>query len=215
VDTGLIARAGAALAAEPQAEAADWALAALGALGLAAPARGAAPWDARDGWRAWGAATAHAAFTEGAARLTREGAGWRAETPAGAVALAVAPSADGALAVSDGARRFAARVALDGRAATVLRAGRARRFEAVDPLAIAAEDGAAGDHARAPLPGVVKAVHVAPGDAVTAGDRLVTIEAMKMEHALRAGRDGVVAEVGVAEGDQVEEGALLAALAPV
>jgi 3-methylcrotonyl-CoA carboxylase alpha subunit len=214
VDTGLIARAGAALAAEPPAEPADWALAALGALGLAAPAPAADPWAAKDGWRAWGAATAHAAFTEGAVRLTRAGAGWRADTPAGAVALAAAPAADGALAVTEGARRFTARVALDGRAATVLRPGRARRFETVDPLAIAAEDGAGGDHARAPLPGVVKAVHVAPGDAVAAGDRLVTIEAMKMEHALRAGRDGVVAEVTVVAGDQVEEGALLAALAP-
>jgi 3-methylcrotonyl-CoA carboxylase alpha subunit len=62
------------------------------------------------------------------------------------------------------------------------------------------------------MPGLVKAVHVASGEAVEAGARLVTLEAMKMEHALRAPRAGTVAAVPVAPGDQVEEGALLAAL---
>jgi 3-methylcrotonyl-CoA carboxylase alpha subunit len=213
VDTGLIARAGAALTADPPAGAIDWAMAAAGALGLTRAA-GDGPWGARDGWRAWGTATARADFAGGAVNLAREGAGWRADTPAGAVALTATPGHDGALAVVADGRAAPVRVVADARGVVVLRGGAARRFEAVDPLAAAEEAGAAGDEARAPLPGVVKAVHVAPGDAVAAGDRLVTVEAMKMEHALRAGRDGVVAAVAVAEGDQVEEGALLAALEP-
>ncbi|PKP74203.1 MAG: 3-methylcrotonyl-CoA carboxylase [Alphaproteobacteria bacterium HGW-Alphaproteobacteria-6] len=60
-----------------------------------------------------------------------------------------------------------------------------------------------------PMPGLVKAVFVAPGQLVTAGDRLAVLEAMKMEHTLCAARDGVVAEVMVAAGDQVEAGAAL------
>ena len=62
---------------------------------------------------------------------------------------------------------------------------------------------------RAPMPGRVVSVAVVPGQAVAAGDRLAVLEAMKMEHTLRAARDGTVAEVLAAEGDQVEAGAPL------
>ncbi|MDZ7908731.1 MAG: acetyl-CoA carboxylase biotin carboxyl carrier protein subunit [Gemmobacter sp.] len=63
------------------------------------------------------------------------------------------------------------------------------------------------------MPGLVKAVFVVPGQAVTAGDRLAVLEAMKMEHTLTAARDGVVAEVLAAPGSQVEAGAALILLA--
>jgi propionyl-CoA carboxylase alpha chain len=61
----------------------------------------------------------------------------------------------------------------------------------------------------APLPGTVVKVAVARGDLVAAGDTLVAIEAMKMEHEVRAPTGGTVAEVHVYEGDQVEAGRLL------
>jgi 3-methylcrotonyl-CoA carboxylase alpha subunit len=60
----------------------------------------------------------------------------------------------------------------------------------------------------------VKAVFVVAGDQVAGGDRLAILEAMKMEHALLAARDGVVAEVLAGEGDQVEAGAALVRLEP-
>lgn len=66
----------------------------------------------------------------------------------------------------------------------------------------------------APMPATVVAVLVAPGQAVQRGDVLVTLEAMKMELALRAPRDGVVATVGCAEGDLVQPGLPLVSLAP-
>jgi biotin carboxyl carrier protein len=53
---------------------------------------------------------------------------------------------------------------------------------------------------------------VAVGDAVTAGQRLVTLEAMKMEHPVTAPSDGTVAEVRVEPGQQVDEGSLLVRL---
>jgi 3-methylcrotonyl-CoA carboxylase alpha subunit len=59
------------------------------------------------------------------------------------------------------------------------------------------------------MPGLVKAVFVAAGQAVAKGARLAVLEAMKMEHVLTAGRDGVVGEVLVGEGTQVEAGAPL------
>jgi propionyl-CoA carboxylase alpha chain len=61
----------------------------------------------------------------------------------------------------------------------------------------------------APLPGTVVKVAVAAGDAVSAGDTLVAIEAMKMEHEVCAPNDGTVSEVHVTAGEQVEAGRLL------
>ena len=62
---------------------------------------------------------------------------------------------------------------------------------------------------RAPMHGRVIALAVEPGQAVARGDALCTVEAMKMEHALRAGFAGVVSEVRTAIGDQVSEGDVL------
>jgi len=71
--------------------------------------------------------------------------------------------------------------------------------------------GAAADGAvLSPMPGRIIAVEVAAGDAVAKGQKLVTLEAMKMEHTLSAPFDGVVAELDAKEGAQVSEGALLA-----
>ncbi|WP_417727560.1 acetyl/propionyl/methylcrotonyl-CoA carboxylase subunit alpha [Roseovarius sp.] len=102
-------------------------------------------------------------------------------------------------------------VAIDGHRITVF-ARYGLTFDLVDPLA---REGAAGGDAtliEAPMPGLVKAVYAAPGQAVTKGDRLAVLEAMKMEHSLLAARDGVVAEVLVSAGDQVSAGAALVRL---
>jgi 3-methylcrotonyl-CoA carboxylase alpha subunit len=60
------------------------------------------------------------------------------------------------------------------------------------------------------MPGRIISVDVRQGDAVAKGQKLVTLEAMKMEHSLVAPFDGVVAELAAKEGAQVSEGALLA-----
>ncbi|GAA2850035.1 biotin carboxylase N-terminal domain-containing protein [Pseudonocardia halophobica] len=62
----------------------------------------------------------------------------------------------------------------------------------------------------APMPGGVVRVLAAPGDTVSAGQALVVLEAMKMEHTVAAPVDGVVGEVHVGPGDQVETGRVLA-----
>jgi len=64
-------------------------------------------------------------------------------------------------------------------------------------------------HVGAPMPGVVSTLAVATGQAVKAGDVLLSIEAMKMETALHAERDGTVAEVLVKTGDQIDAKDLL------
>ena len=67
---------------------------------------------------------------------------------------------------------------------------------------------------EAPMAGRVTAVDVAAGDKVTKGQRLLTLEAMKMEHALTAPFDGIVAELNAAPGQQVGEGKLLVKVEP-
>ena len=69
--------------------------------------------------------------------------------------------------------------------------------------------GATDPQLRAPMPGAVVAVHVADGAVVQAGDRIVTIEAMKMEHPVTAPHDGVVT-LDVAVGEQVRRDQALA-----
>ena len=61
-----------------------------------------------------------------------------------------------------------------------------------------------------PMPGKVIAVMVSAGEAVTKGQKLLTLEAMKMEHTLTAPFDGVVAELNATAGAQVQVEALLA-----
>ncbi|MFG2048470.1 biotin carboxylase N-terminal domain-containing protein [Micromonospora sp. NPDC048935] len=64
----------------------------------------------------------------------------------------------------------------------------------------------------APLPGAVTRVHVEVGQRVAAGDPLLTLEAMKLEHPVLAPTDGVVAELPVPAGGQVRTGAVLAVI---
>jgi 3-methylcrotonyl-CoA carboxylase alpha subunit len=62
---------------------------------------------------------------------------------------------------------------------------------------------------EAPMPGKITAVEVSQGEKVAKGQRLLTLEAMKMEHSLTAPFDGTVAELPATAGTQVTEGQLL------
>lgn len=81
--------------------------------------------------------------------------------------------------------------------------GRRHRAGSSDPAGVGPQ------RIVAPMPGKIVRVFVRPGDAVTARQPLVVVEAMKMENELRASRDGTVAEVHVHEGLSVEAGAPL------
>jgi 3-methylcrotonyl-CoA carboxylase alpha subunit len=69
--------------------------------------------------------------------------------------------------------------------------------------------GASDGTLLSPMPGRVISVEVRQGDRVAKGQKLLTLEAMKMEHGLRAPFEGVVAELAAVEGGQVSEGTLL------
>jgi 3-methylcrotonyl-CoA carboxylase alpha subunit len=99
-----------------------------------------------------------------------------------------------------------------GEAVIALRNGRKTTIRFVDANELDLSHGEADGSITAPMHGKVLAVAVANGDRVTKGQRLLVLEAMKMEHALTAPADGVVSALVVKAGDQVSEGAVLVAV---
>jgi acetyl-CoA/propionyl-CoA carboxylase biotin carboxyl carrier protein len=160
-----------------------------------ASSRASALWRSARGWRVTGAVPETVLFEtdDGGIRsvaVPQE----PSEAPDGAVA---ATDAEGCLWVhADGAthrlRPLTRRQAMQRRLASSQRA-----TASFDP------------ELRAPMPGAVAAIHVAPGAAVEAGQRILTIEAMKMEHPVMAPHDGMV-RLDVAVGDQVRRDQVLA-----
>ncbi|MCQ0970289.1 acetyl/propionyl/methylcrotonyl-CoA carboxylase subunit alpha [Paracoccus sp. TK19116] len=196
VDTGLIGRDLDALIDAAAPDAGARALAVIGLAGLADP-------SVRGGMTLWQPLRRTIAWDGGEALLEVEGPG------AARVTLDGTPHEvrwQGDRWWVDGALRRNRIVRHD--AGTSVFGGRTVTLAPLDPLARAGE--AAGDALTlSPMPGLVRSVHVKAGQAVKAGDRLAVLEAMKMEHALTAARDGVVAEVLAQAGDQVEAGAPL------
>ncbi|MEP7130646.1 MAG: acetyl/propionyl/methylcrotonyl-CoA carboxylase subunit alpha [Sphingomicrobium sp.] len=92
--------------------------------------------------------------------------------------------------------------------------GEYREFRPYQPRGTGASHGVDDGEIEAPMPGRVTAVEVAQGDKVAKGQRLLTLEAMKMEHALTAPFDGTIAELNAEPGAQVGEGQLLARVEP-
>lgn len=89
----------------------------------------------------------------------------------------------------------------------------APRTESGEKVITKAAPAATGGYAiKAPLPGVVLSVACKVGDTVKAADTVVILEAMKMENAIHAGRDGKVASINVNQGDSVLEGTVLVTL---
>ncbi|WP_116597249.1 acetyl-CoA carboxylase biotin carboxylase subunit [Primorskyibacter marinus] len=199
VDTGLIARDIDALTAVPEvsdAVVAEAALALLGLLGQGDAVQGVHLWtpvgrkiDVQQG------ETVHAVTVEVLSRDQRR------VTVNGSQILATRV---------DGQWRFNGQAAhgsvTTGHDVTVF-AEYGQRFTMVDPLERALDASGGSDLVEAPMPGLVRMVTARVGETVSRGDRLAVLEAMKMEHALQAPRDGIVAEVLVAEGDQVAAGA--------
>lgn len=115
---------------------------------------------------------------------------------------------DGLLSITLNGKKQSVRVVQRGSELTLLGHGWTRQ------LAIKTVDAEAGLHDTstaviAPMPGTIIAVHVKAGDNVSKGQALLVMEAMKMEHTLRAATDAVIAEVLYQKGDLVSDGAEL------
>lgn len=157
--------------------------------GFAEPLRTSALWRDLTGWRLGAEAadaTPFAALTDDDELIELD----HSATPSWQGSVRAAVDADGAVWVAENGRTVRLRP-LDRRR-------RMRRRLAAREAASAATE----PEGRAPMPGSVVAVHVGEGETVSAGDPLVSIEAMKMEHPVLAPHDGVV-HLLVAVGDQV------------
>jgi 3-methylcrotonyl-CoA carboxylase alpha subunit len=181
------------------------------------------PFSRRDGWRSHGAMARRFDFAfrgePAQALLTRgrDGRRWLAvgaPTAGGdAEPFGCDLRPDGALDLRLGDRRATAHVHENhGEVHVFCRQG-ATQIIATDPLAHAGDARAEGGRLTAPMPGRIVSFAVRPGDAVTRGQPLAVMEAMKMEHTIAAPADGVVADLLYAPGDQVAEGAELLRLA--
>jgi 3-methylcrotonyl-CoA carboxylase alpha subunit len=106
---------------------------------------------------------------------------------------------------------FRIRAERDGNRVFVWCAGVVHEFGGAAVRAASGASAAGG--LLAPMPGRVRRVLLAEGAKVGKGDVILILEAMKMEHAIRAPRDGTVARVLFVEGDLVEAGAVLAEIA--
>ncbi|WP_416401230.1 biotin carboxylase N-terminal domain-containing protein [Alicycliphilus denitrificans] len=145
------------------------------------------------------------------AQLAAGGEGWQLAVQGGSFALRGAAWEDDARATlrveCDGITERIV-VAPQGDALHCFHAGRAWSFERVSERKRRDAEGGSGA-VTAPLTGRIVDVAVRAGDAVQAGQRLVVLEAMKMEHTLTAPLAGVVAEVCAQAGGQSAKGALL------
>ena len=175
------------------------------------------PWAVADGWRLGHAGDRVIALEHLGERrvlhVADDGDALRVRDAEGVLAVALVADADGhVVARIDGATL---RVALHARGdgVSVHDGARRWRFERLPAWASTAAAGdAGGSRVQAPMPGKLVLVRVAPGDAVREGQEVAVMEAMKMELALRAPRDGVVAAVRFAAGDFVEADAVLLSL---
>ena len=87
---------------------------------------------------------------------------------------------------------------------------RQRRLRQTSEVQVAAK----GElHLRAPMPGLIVAIPVSEGQAVTKGTHLVILESMKMQNELKSTRDGVVTRIRVHLGDRVEQNQALVTVA--
>jgi 3-methylcrotonyl-CoA carboxylase alpha subunit len=199
VDTGMIGRRQAEMTAAPPATPAHVAAAAVAAADLDIRPDAADPWAALAGYAHFQPLARTVALShdggEIAARLTVAANGnARVEMDGASVDT---PAAGGRLATA----RWPGHV-------TVFAGAASHTFALHDPFADADAAAAGGDALRAPMPGLVKLVRVAAGEAVTKGQPLLVLEAMKMEHTIAAPHDGVIGEI-VPEGAQVTDGAVL------
>ena len=187
------------------------------ALALVAGVRDAGPWSTADGFQTNLAREQRFVLRRGRKRLdidvTHAGDAYHVETPAGTFEARRVVFEDDHLHALVGNVRLAAAVYRIGSDVFVVKDGATERLQLrsldVGDFRTVAST---GGKVTAPMPGNIVAVSVAVGDRIKAGQTLVVLEAMKMEHNITAPGNGEVSALNVAVGERVEEGAELVVL---
>jgi 3-methylcrotonyl-CoA carboxylase alpha subunit len=153
------------------------------------PQAAASPWELRDG------------FTPNLASVVRYSFSWHGQSYKVDLPSATAPAGN-------------VRTLIDGSHVHVWRDSEHYELLLEDPRTREFSASAAEGGLTTPLPGVVVAVSVEPNQKVAAGEVLMVIEAMKMEHAITAPYEGIVQAIHFRRGDRVPEGSELLSLSP-
>jgi 3-methylcrotonyl-CoA carboxylase alpha subunit len=171
------------------------------------------PWAGNDGWRlnddAHDTLTLRDGGTDRPVHLIYRRDGYRLELPGGAIEASGQLAEDGTLTADLGGRRTSATIVRRGADVTVFHQGGSHRLTLIEPLAGAEDAEAPGGKLIAPMPGRIIAVLAEAGADVAKGQPLIVMEAMKMEHTIKAPAEGRIGKVRYAVGDQVEDGAEL------
>ena len=220
LDTGFIARHGAALLAPPgpapRAALAAAALCLLRDEAVADPADPHSPWGTATAWRLNGEGYQDFTLLDGEATLALRahlGAGPpRFDLPDGPVTVADLAWSGAALAFTLDGLAMRARVLRDGETLTVLLDGATHVLRHLDPRAPSGDEQAGAGRIVAPMPGRVLQILVAEGERVARGAVLLVLEAMKVQMRLSAPGAGVVTAIRCRVGDLVEDGSELVVL---
>ncbi len=175
------------------------------------------PWARSDGWRLNDEArdTLHFRHTDNEVNvpLVYRLWGYTLSFPGGNIDVHGTINSEGRLRALLGEQQLNAGFFRSRSDITLFYDGSSHRLSLVDPLPSEVQDAPAGG-VTAPMPGIITAVLAKAGAKTLRGEPLVIMEAMKMEHTLKAPADGTVAKVNYAVGALVEEGAVLVDFEP-
>ncbi len=173
------------------------------------------PWHVRDYWWLNAEFTRALCFTSGAetypVRVLRAGAAWFLTIGEHTCTASTTHAADSLTAITLNGVRQLVSATRQGETVSVRLDGETYNLHLPDPISAAAEDDDTGGRLVAPIPGQVTQVLAKAGMAVTRGQVVVVIEAMKTVFRLTATADGIIATVNCHVGDSVVEGQLLVA----
>ncbi|CAN7488434.1 acetyl/propionyl/methylcrotonyl-CoA carboxylase subunit alpha [Rhizobium sp. LjRoot254] len=226
LDTGFIGRHEDALLAIPRIDASTIALASLGLLlhrrtiaGQQASASSdpSSPWSQMNGFRLNVAARETLRF-EVDGKLVEPtaqyfGRSFRFEYNGTSLDIDGMLNTDGTLDARIGNRKVRGFFWGDGQRFDLFSEGQHLHIGTPDPMGEGGSEAAAGAM-TAPMPGIIRAILATPGERVAKGTALIIMEAMKMEHTIRAPSDGVVDAFNCAEGAMTEAGTVLVSFTP-
>lgn len=118
----------------------------------------------------------------------------------------ISPLGDGWFLVDDGEHRTRVAMVSDASATWVFVNGHVSRIERKAPAGTRGAKKRGDGSVMSPMPATVVAINATPGQAVSEGDTVIVLEAMKMELGIKAPRSGVVKAVHCAKGDLVQPG---------
>jgi 3-methylcrotonyl-CoA carboxylase alpha subunit len=174
------------------------------------------PWHSTSAWRLNDDNMQTLYFRDGDREVTVTahycGAHIRLDLPGGSLPVSGELEGEGDLVADLDGVRVRATLVRQGEDMVILSQGESHLLTVHNPLTEGMEDELDAGSLAAPMPGAVIQIMVREGDAVAAGDPLLILEAMKMEHTITAPRAGTVERLHFKVGDQVQEGVELLVL---